>query len=805
MANLQKYRKKRDFTKSAEPDGSKPASKGKSLRFVIQKHDASRLHYDLRLEIDGVYKSWAVPKEPSLNPLQKRLAVEVEDHPIDYGTFEGTIPKGEYGGGTVMIWDKGTYQTEGDPTLGHKEGELKLKIEGERLRGKWALVRMKPKPEDGETRNWLWIKEKDDATSEKRELTESFTTSVASGRTMEDIAEARPIRAKKSALPEIMRPQLATLSENVPEGDEWIHEIKFDGYRILARIEKGKVILLSRNGLDWTTRFQSIADSLLKLKLDSAIFDGEVVILDGKGVADFGALQNYVSTGKGELVFFAFDLLHLNGADCTSITLLNRKAKLKEVIVGGDNVRYSDHVVGGGAQFFKHACTSKLEGIVSKRGDSTYQQKRSRTWLKVKCEQRQEFVVAGFTDPSGSRGGFGALLVGFYDGGKLIYCGRVGTGFSDRQLADTFRALKPLERSTSPFSTGPVGLEAKGVRYVKPKLVCEVSFSSWTQDGRLRHPVFLGFRDDKPVKEVAMESSTSDKGSIAGVTITHPERVIDQVGQVTKLELAEYFEAISKWLLPHISNRPLAIVRCPQGQDDPCFFQKNHSDTLPAAIDPVDLGEGETGIGVNNPEGLVSLAQFGAIEIHPWGSQAGALDQPDRITFDLDPGPGLTWADVVVAARDTRKLLKALGLESWVKTSGGKGLHVCLNIKPNLDWKTVKEFARSIALLLEEQNPERYVSSMSKSKRGKKVFIDYLRNGRGATSVAAFSPRARPGTPVSTPVRWDELSKITGANHFTVKNVLARLRSLKTDPWADFLESPQDLKSRLESKRQKVS
>lgn len=803
--SLKEYQRKRDFKKTREPSGRK--SKGAGNSFVIQKHDASRLHFDLRLEMDGVLKSWAVPKGPSLDPGEKRLAVEVEDHPLDYGGFEGTIPKGQYGGGTVMLWDRGTYEAEGDALKAYKSGQIKVRFHGERMKGRWALVLMRTK--DEERRNWLLIKETDDDVLSKgeKDLTDRYMTSVDSGRSMKEIAKGAPsIQAadieagRKAKQPKTFKPQLATWVEEAPVGDDWLHEIKFDGYRLLAIVEGGKARLMTRNNHDWTPRFLSIAKAIEAMGIKDAIIDGEVVVLGKNGISDFGLLQNALREDEpAELTYFVFDLPHCAGRDLAGEPLIRRKEILRDLIQETGPVRYSDHVIGSGKAFFEQACDTGLEGGISKRVDSKYVQKRSRDWVKVKCSLRQEFIIGGYTEPGGQRTGFGSLVLGYHDDkGRLVYCGRVGTGFDEKLLKSLHAMLKKRERKTSPFDVSPTGQEKRGVNYVSPDLMCEVEFLAWTHDYRLRHAVFKGLRSDKKSADVKKEEAVAVEENdvkdelIEGIKITHPDRVIYPEAGLTKRELAEYYRDIAEHLLPHVADRPLALVRCPQGQEKECFFQKNYTDSLPSALHSVDLGDAE-GIGLSNAEGLVALAQFGVLEIHPWGSQESDVEHPDRLVFDLDPGPGVDWKGVVQAAKDVRELLQQIGLESWVKTSGGKGLHVCVPIKPNLEWDKAKAFCRGIAEALEKQDPDRYVAEMSKAKRKGKIFVDYLRNGRGATSVAAFSPRARNGAPVSTPIRWDEIDRLDSATGYTIKNIGRRLAQLGEDPWSGFFKAKQDL------------
>ena len=594
--------------------------------------------------------------------------------------------------------------------------------------------------------------------------------------------------------PEQITPQLATLYADAPAGGDWIHEIKFDGYRILARKEGDRVRLFTRNGHDWTDKFPTIEAGIRKaVDAERAYLDGEVVVVTPEGRTDFGALQAYVAERRGNPVFFAFDLMYLDGRDLRDRPQAERKERLRGLLGESETVFFSAHFEGRGPQVFEAACAQGMEGIISKQADAPYRSARTKAWRKIKCIQRQEFVIGGYTDPGGTRTAFGALALGYHDeNGDLIYCGRVGTGFDEATLDKIIRLLKPVEEG--PFANKIPRPEAKGLHFVQPDHVCEVEFMNWTDDGRLRHPSFKGLRSDKAPASITRESPVrqEDPNTIAGITISHPDRVVDEPSGVTKREFARYLADVADWILPHVAGRPLALVRCPEGNKGECFFQKNFSDALPDALVPIDLGDAK-GIGVEDETGLVALAQFGVMEIHPWGSRAGEVERPDRLVFDLDPGPDLGWEEVVRGARDIRKVLEAIGLESWVKTSGGKGLHVCVPIKPELDWDTVKEFCHGIAILLEEREPDRYISVMAKAKRSKKIFVDYLRNGRGATSVAAFSPRARSNVPVSMPIRWEELGKIGSAADFTVRNALERLHKQRKDPWEGFMEAEQDL------------
>ncbi len=831
--SLDKYQAKRDFEKTAEPRGKKGEGKPEN-RFYIQTHDASRLHFDLRLEMDGVLRSWAVPKGPSLILLDKRLAVEVEDHPLDYGTYEGTIPKQEYGGGTVMLWDYGTYHCEHDMLDDYEAGEMKIWFSGKRMRGKWALILMKSM-ENPEERNWLFFKEKGDIKLEEGDddLVERYMNSVKTGRSMDEIARGavpyasiiEPLGeagAKPRAFPKSFKPELATWVDKVPTGDGWIHEIKYDGYRIIALIQDGEVKLVTRNDNDWTDRFKLIAKDIESLGLENAVIDGEVVVLREDGITDFGALQNHLKgVKKGKLTYFAFDLPYFSGQDLTGVPLIERKEALRKLIDPASGVRYSDHIEGHGKAFFDQVCKTGLEGIISKRADSKYIGKRTHHWLKIKCFLRQEFVIGGYSEPGGSRIGFGALVLGYYDdAGNFIYCGRVGTGFDDALLTSIHEELKKREVKKTPFDSPPTGPDAKGVTYVSPELVCDVEFLAWTGEDRLRQPVFKGLRLDRDPKEVRREKiehtpgegelepeeETTEATSIArpirrsSIKVSHPDRVLYPDCGVTKGDVAEYLQKYADWILPHVAHRALALVRCPEGYTGECFFQKNPMGGMPSSIHEVDLGDA-TGISIDSVDGLVGLAQFGALEIHPWGSRVEDIERPDRLTFDLDPGEDLGWEEVVQGAKDVRNLLKQFGLESWVKTSGGKGLHVCVPIEPELEWAEVKAFCRAIAEILQKQKPKKYIAEMSKAKRKGKIFVDYLRNGRGATSVAAFSLRARAGAPISVPISWPDVDKVGSGNGITILNIDDHFAKLKADPWEDFFEASQSLRKLVESMR----
>jgi len=815
---LQRYASMRDFTKTSEPRGRAGRRGGRS--FVVQKHAASRLHYDLRLELGGTLKSWAVPKGPSLNPADKRLAVEVEDHPVEYGGFEGTIPKGEYGGGTVMLWDRGEWTPlDEDPEKALRRGKLSFTLEGERLRGGWTLTRMAAR---GDKPNWLLIKRDDEHAQRRwRDWTTEFDRSVASERTMAEIAggngaaKPRPRRAAAGApMPGALTPQLCTLADHAPDGEQWLHETKFDGYRLFALKVGDEVRLMTRGGKDWTDRFPPIVESMRKLKVDRALIDGEAVIVEPSGKTSFQRLQQGIKEGAfDDLLFIVFDALRLDEGDLMRRPLLERKEALRRVVKSGVGViLYSEHVIGNGPELLNRACGHGLEGIISKRVDAVYTQGRSKTWLKVKCSKRQEFVVVGWTAPSGSRSRFGALLLGAHDdAGRLVYTGRVGTGFNEATLKDIGDRLKALARKTSALDRAPSAEERRGAHWVEPRLVAEVEFTEWTEDGRLRHPSFQGLREDKDAKDVRIERAGAEAAAaperrgkrrgggpgpvvVAGVTISSPDRVVYESAGLTKADIARYYESVAERMLPYIEHRPLSTVRCPQGRGGQCFFQKHLGDSFGEHVLAIDVTESKGPakyIGVDALAGLISLVQFGVLEIHPWGARADDLERPDVLTFDLDPGEGVGFDRVRQGAMRVREILQEIEIASFVKTSGGKGLHVVAPLTPAAGWDEVKSFAGAVALRMSREEPERYLAKMTKSARAGRIFVDYLRNGRGATSVAPYSTRAREGAPVSMPLRWSELKSVESGAQFTVTNTPARLRG--RDPWEGYFKVRQKL------------
>ncbi len=850
MAKLKEYKRKRNFKKTTEPK-AKVASSRHGRRFVVHKHAATRLHYDFRLEHNGVLLSWAIPKGPSMVAGEKRLAVHVEDHPLDYASFEGTISEGEYGGGTVMLWDDGQWEPQGDPDAGLKKGRLEFSLRGRKLKGAWLLTRMRRTDSAGKE-NWLLIKRHDDQarSADDPDILEQKPRSVTSKRTLDQIAtdadgqvwnsdrpesktsskrksggrskkssSRRETRnavnagevqgARKAAIPKSLRPQLATLAEGVPAGDDWAHEIKFDGYRLLCIIEDGKARLMTRNGQNWTKKVPSLAAAAEQLLLTDAILDGELIAPGPDGVSDFQKLQNALKRGGTDLVYYAFDLPYCEGYDLSRSPLLERKQLLQQILQATPSepdIQYCDHIRGNGQAVFDNACRLGMEGIISKRVDSPYVQKRSRFWLKIKCIKRQEFVIGGWTDPAGTRSEFGSLLLGYYDGHKLTYAGRVGTGFDEKLLHEIKKRMAPLSEKDSPF----VNLrEKRGVarhaHWIRPELVAEVEFTEWTDDGMLRHPVFHGLREDKPPRQVVREQAAANRSAEheavhSSVTLTNPARILYPEQGITKQQLADFYTTIAEWALPHTIDRPLALVRCPRGHQSKCFFQKHVSQGMPKSVHGVAIREKqgvEQTVLIRDLDGLIGLVQMGVLEIHLWGSRADNVEKPDRIVFDLDPGPDVPWEQVNDAARLVRDYLGNLGLVSFVKTSGGKGLHVLAPITRRPSWDDVNAFAGAIVKDISREYPDQYVAVMNKAKRHGRIFIDYHRNGRGATSVAPYSTRARAGAPVSTPIAWNELSADLTPNAFTVDNLAQRLSKLKKDPWQDFFKVRQSITAKM--------
>jgi bifunctional non-homologous end joining protein LigD len=819
---LKPYRKKRDFTKTHEPVPQ--IGKKSGAQFVVQKHDARRLHFDLRLELNGVLKSWAVTKGPSLIPGVKRLAVQTEDHPMGYLEWEGVIPKGEYGGGTMIVWDRGSWAPVGDAEKGLKKGHLQFVLSGKRLKGLWDLVRMSRRD------SWLLIKRTDEfaIASEEEEPVVTQHTSVLSKRSNQDLAKQKAIRpdhaarqkvqegrklslpdvsrlggAKKGILPVFVEPSLAMLADRPPKGTNWLHEIKYDGYRMQARLDGGKVKLLTRKGLDWTKRFASIARALQTLPLSSGLLDGEIIVQDESGVSSFSGLQSDLKSGRHDrMAFMVFDMMYCEGTNLTRTSLLERKEALEAILASlpaNSPIRFSEHLDVSGSELLQHACRLGLEGIISKQTNSKYISTRGGHWIKSKCNLRQEFVVVGYMPSTASRTAIGSLVLGYYENEKLVHAGRAGTGYSNQMAHELWKTLQPIETSQPKFKTAVTVQNSRGVKWVKPELVAEVEYRGWTSDNLLRQAAFKGLREDKFAKEIRKEhiarTSNQKEVSISDFRLTHPERVLWEDKGITKQGLAEFYAGIADWILPHVTDRVLSLVRCPSGTSDKCFYAKHAWDGADKSLKLVDVGEGKPMIAISDLRGLIALVQSSVLEIHPWGSQIKNLELPDRLTLDLDPGEAVEWANVVAAAQEVRDRLSTYKLESYVKTTGGKGLHVVVPLRPKATWDMAKGFCQSLAEAMARDTPDKYVSVMTKSRRRGRIFVDYLRNGRGATAVAAYSTRARTGAPVSVPITWEELSSGIRANQFTVENLRQRLDFLKQDPWEGFFDLKQTLGS----------
>jgi bifunctional non-homologous end joining protein LigD len=819
---LETYQSMRDFKATPEPKGRKRKSKGDPV-FVIQKHAATRLHYDLRLEMDGVLKSWAVTRGPSLVPGEKRLSVHVEDHPMDYGGFEGTIPEGQYGAGTVIVWDRGTWTPVFDAAKGYAKGHLEFELKGEKLTGRWHLIRMRGKPRE-KRENWLLIKGEDASARDEGapDILEERPESVKTGRTIEEVggprrrkSKARRAAAKepeepkspKTDLPGFVPPMLATLVRSTPGDDRWLHEIKFDGYRIQAQVSGGKVRLFTRSGRDWTERFgEAIGAAFSALPARQAVLDGEVVVEASGRSSDFSALQADLAEGRTDrMVYYAFDLLHLDGRDLTGLPLVDRKRLLDGLLTSASGpLRISEHLSDKGEVVLRHACRLGLEGIISKLRDSPYRPGRGKAWVKSKCSARQEFVVAGFLPSTVSPRSIGSLVLGVYDGDRLKPVGRVGTGFSVALAEQLYAKLDDLQTDTQPFHPPLPRAEARGVRFVRPELVAEVDFRAWTADGNLRHASFKGLREDKDPREVmgeglpaSLADAAPEAPPVRRIKLTNPERVYWPDTGVTKAGLADYYTEVWPWIAPHVVGRPLALLRCPDGIGGQQFFQKHEWKGMNATIlrvqDPAQPKDAPS-IAIADLDGLIALAQSASLEIHPWGSTLKDWEKPDRIVIDLDPGEGVNWADLVAAAQDVRDRLEAHGLSAFAKTSGGKGLHVVAPLKPKADWQVIKTFCRDLARAMAADDPTRYVATITKSKRKGKILVDYLRNQRGATAVAAYSTRARPGAHVSAPVTWDELATGIAPSDFTMLTMPSRLANLRRDPWDGFDAAARPLK-----------
>ncbi|MEM5400160.1 DNA ligase D [Paraburkholderia unamae] len=853
---LEVYEQKRRFDETPEPRGRAARHSARPRdgegAFVIQRHDARRLHYDFRLELDGTLISWAIPKGPSLDPTVKRLAVHVEDHPLEYGSFEGRIPEGSYGAGTVTIWDHGVWRPEGGlrgAREGYAQGKLKFTLEGERLHGGWALVRSPM--HDGKQESWLLIKQRDDEAVPEDEFHVVEGEPAAPKVSNASKVSKRRIRsgngaakqgaspalegAVRAPLPDTLAPELATPADALPGGNTWLYEMKFDGYRVLARIDrhargKGDVRIFTRTGNDWTAKFPRQVQALRALKVESAWLDGEAVVLDAAGVPNFQSLQNAFDAGRaGDITFWLFDLPWLDGVDLRGVALEARREKLSALLARkpDDALRFSEAFEGEPQALLEAACEANLEGLVAKRRDSPYTSTRSAAWLKLRCSRRQEFVIGGFTEPKGSREGFGALLLGVYgDDGALQYAGRVGTGFDAARLEAIAGELRARERKTSPFEAVPAAERRAGVHWVRPELVAEVRFKTWTSAGVVRQASFVGLRADKPAKDIVREAQSPpvqaaanqrekkaakqasasapktasrtrraahDEAEVAGVRITHPERVIDAQSGLRKIDLVEYFEANAERLLPHVQGRPVALARAPKGVGGELFFQK-HANALqiPHATQHPGLDPGHAPLlTLDTTEALVGAAQMDTIELHTWNALAASIEKPDRIVFDLDPDPSLAWERMLEAAQLTRELLDALGVQAWCKTSGGRGLHVVVALTRHAGWDEAKDFARAVASHMAATLPERFSAKMGAQNRKGRIFVDYLRNNRGASTAAAYAPRARPGLGVSVPVDWDELHTLTSGDQWNVANVRGRLEALRADPWSGYEKARQ--------------
>ena len=852
--NLQKYWTKRNFGITAEPKGTVGRS-GAALTFVIQKHAARSLHYDFRLELDGTLKSWAVPKGPSLDPADKRMAVHVEDHPLDYATFEGVIPAGQYGAGTVIVWDRGTWVPTDDPGEGYRQGKLKFELHGEKLQGRWTLVRMRGRGKERQE-PWLLIKERDDTARSAAEfdITEAMPDSVnvarsfAKGAKKTEKTKQRaapktalgsapaglPAGARAAKLPLSLSPQLATLAASAPKTGDWIYEIKFDGYRIVTRVDGDDIRLFTRNGHNWTSKLKHLAQAIATLGLPDGWLDGEIVIPAGGGRTNFQSLQNAFDTSSTQDIrYYLFDLPYFAGHDLRGVPLRERRSLLRQVMSANRSgyLQFSEEFEADAGSLLDAACRLQLEGVIGKRADAPYTSTRSTTWIKLKCTRRQEFVIGGYTDPRGTRTGLGSLLLGVHDTqGRLMYAGNVGTGFGERTLTQLKIQLSALHTTKAPFDPLPAGVKG---HWVKPKLVAEVSFGEWTNEGRIRHSVFHALRTDKapgtvkreePVSPIEVDVKKKSRDTVSksaagkttssgtaskkaavtsvGIKISHGERVIDESTGLTKLDLVRYYESVADAMLPHLKGRPTSLVRGPRGIGGQLFFQK-HVDTLriPGVneLDPAFLPGHPPMFEIATPQALVHAAQLNAIEFHTWNATVKSIENPDRMLFDLDPGDGVSWQQVVEGTMLTKAFLDELNLKSFLKTSGGKGLHVVVPLSAVSSWDEVKDFSEAVVVHLARTIPQRFVAKSGPKNRVGKIFIDYLRNGRGATTAAAFSARSRPGLGVSMPLAWDELEALKSASQWTITNALSRIQKQRSDPWETYRRTRQTIKRAAQS------
>jgi bifunctional non-homologous end joining protein LigD len=852
--NLDDYNRMRDFSATSEPAAVKRSGRetatDHALQFCIQKHDASHLHYDFRLELDGALKSWAVPKGPSLDPKVKRLAVHVEDHPLDYATFEGSIPEGHYGAGDVIVWDRGVWIPLEDPHKAYAKGKLKFELQGEKLGGIWNLVRTHM---PGKKENWFLIKHQDSAArpQDDYDVLVAEPDSVLSERTLvtkpklaaeqSKPPKKAPAKARKQAtgkltgahkakLPAQLKPELATLVDSAPEG-QWSYEIKFDGYRIMARIDHDQVQLFTRNGHDWTHKLPQQAAALAALGLESAWLDGEMVVANEHGVPDFQALQNAFEGGSsGNILYYLFDLPYLNGVDLREVPVEERRAALATVLGSHEQplLHFSEAFDETPDALLNSACQMQMEGLIGKRLGSPYVSRRSGDWIKLKCKHRQEFVIVGYTDPKGSRSAFGALLLGLHDrdSGELRYAGKVGTGFNESTLKSILAQLKPLQVKKAAVVNPPSGFEVKGVHWLKPKLLAEVAFAEMTKDGSVRHAVFHGLRDDKPAKDIieeranpvkTAEKKTSTKkppkkasasnadtapsqlGLANGkVRITHPDRVIDAASGTTKMQLAEYYASVAEWILPQLKERPVALVRAPDGIAGELFFQKNAERLAIPGITTLDKDvTGQPVMLINNAEALIGAVQMSTVELHTWNATTVDLDKPDRFVLDLDPDPALPWKSMVEATALTLTVLDELGLKAFLKTSGGKGIHLVVPLTRKLGWDEVKDFSHAIVSHIAKLLPDRFSAVSGPKNRVGRIFIDYLRNGLGATTICAYAARTREGLPVSVPLFREEVAEIKGGNQWNVHNVHERLAEVGDEPWADMKKTRQSITAEM--------
>jgi len=827
---LSTYKAKRNFAVTAEPaEEGRPSPH--ALTFVVQKHAASRLHYDFRLELDGVMVSWAVPKGPSFDPKEKRMAIHVEDHPISYSSFEGTIPPKQYGAGTVIVWDNGTWEPVGDPHQGLAAGKLLFRLHGQKLEGLWELVKIAKGGERQEP--WILFKKKDAFARAHAEydVIAALPDSVIAKPLKQAAPAAKPAGkapspsrpARKAALPAEIKPQLATLVAGIPSGGEWLFEIKFDGYRLMARFDKRKLALITRGGHDWSARMPTLARELGSLGLHSTFLDGEIVVLGENGAPDFNALQNAFDRGQGadHIVFFVFDVPFFEGHDLRPLPLAQRRQLLRDFLAekSTDHVRFSDNFEADPASLLRSACQMQMEGVIAKRADAPYVSRRSETWLKLKCKLRQEFVICGYTDRTDRSDQVGSLLLGIHDaGGKLVSVGSVGTGWSSEEAWEVKQRLLPLAAAKSPFEKGDARpgrwsrRKAGSERWVKPRLLAEVSFAEWTPDDQIRHASFIGLRDDKPAKAIVRErpkqlgpsaapaegkaGGKAGRSSVASVKVSHGERVIDEATGASKLDLVRYYESVAQFILPHLKGRPCSLVRGPTGVTGELFFQKHGEKIgIPGITElPENLWPGHAALlEIGSAKALVGAAQMNVIEFHTWNSTAKNIDRPDRMVFDLDPGEGTTWDHVQEAAALVRAMLDALGLQAWLKTSGGKGLHVVVPLAPRYDYETVKGFSQAIVQHLARTIPARFVAKSGPSNRVGKLFVDYLRNGHGATTAVAFSARARPGLGVSMPVAWDDLGQLKSGAQWNIRTAREYLSFQTEDPWKGYWKKRQPL------------